>query len=200
MGVRRHAAATKPKAPKAKTENLWKSNLSSQPSVPKAAPRSELAQALASCKSAFISIGLFSGMSNILMLTGAFFMLQVYDRVLPSRSVSTLVALAILVAVLFAFLAILDMIRNRILTRIGASLDEALSARVYDTIVRLPLRTGSRGDGLQLLCGHRRGADIPVGPWPDGVVRSALAALVSRRYLRLSYRAGYCRPNRLESS
>ena len=80
-----------------------------------AAPRSELAQALSSCKSAFISVGLFSGMSNILMLTGAFFMLQVYDRVLPSRSVPTLVALAILVAVLFAFLAILDMIRSRIL-------------------------------------------------------------------------------------
>ena len=85
------------------------------------------------------------------MLTGAFFMLQVYDRVLPSRSVATLIALIILVAVLFAFLAILDMLRNRVLTRIGASLDDALSARVYDAIVRLPLRTGSRGDGLQPL-------------------------------------------------
>ncbi len=117
----------------------------------RAALRSELAQALSFCRSAFLSIGLFSGMSNILMLTGAFFMLQIYDRVLPSRSVPTLVALAILVAVLFAFLAIFDMIRSRILVRIGASLDHALSARVYDTIVRLPLQTGSRGDGLQPL-------------------------------------------------
>ena len=92
--------------------------------------RSELAEALSSCRSAFVSIGLFSGMINVLMLTGAFFMLQIYDRVLPSRSVPTLVALAILVGVLFAFLAILDMIRNRMLVRIGGSLDQALSGRV----------------------------------------------------------------------
>jgi len=124
---------------------------SSPPRMLRAALRSELAQALSFCRSAFLSIGLFSGMSNILMLTGAFFMLQIYDRVLPSRSVPTLVALAILVAVLFAFLAIFDMIRSRILVRIGASLDHALSTRVYDTIVRLPLQTGSRGDGLQPL-------------------------------------------------
>ena len=85
------------------------------------------------------------------MLTGAFFMLQIYDRVLPSRSVPTLVALAILVAVLFAALAVIDMIRSRILVRIGASLDNALSARVYDSVVRLPLKMGSRGDGVQPL-------------------------------------------------
>jgi ATP-binding cassette subfamily C protein len=81
--------------------------------------RSELAQALFSCRSAFLSIGLFSGMSNVLLLTGAFFMLQIYDRVLPSRSVPTLVALAILVAILFGALAIIDLIRSRILVRIG---------------------------------------------------------------------------------
>ncbi len=100
---------------------------------------------------AFLSIGVFSGMSNVLMLTGAFFMLQIYDRILPSRSVPTLVALAILVAVLFAALFILDMIRSRILVRIGALPDDTLSARVYDTIVRLPLKMGNRGDGVQPL-------------------------------------------------
>jgi ATP-binding cassette, subfamily C, type I secretion system permease/ATPase len=117
----------------------------------RASPRSELAQALRACQSAFISVGVFSGFSNVLMLTGAFFMLQVYDRVLPSRSVPTLVALATLVAVLFAFLAILDMIKSRILVRIGASLDDALSTKVYDALVRLPLRAGNRGEGLQPL-------------------------------------------------
>lgn len=111
-------------------------------------PTSELAQAFKSCRRAFLGIGLFSGMSNILMLSGAFFMLQVYDRVLPSRSVATLIALAILVAGLLAAQGILDMIRSRILLRIGASLDEALSARVYNTIVRLPLVAANRGDGL----------------------------------------------------
>ncbi len=56
---------------------------------------SELAAALNSCRRAFLATALFSGMSNILMLTGALFMLEIYDRVLPSRSVPTLVALLI---------------------------------------------------------------------------------------------------------
>ena len=50
-----------------------------------ASPRTELRKAPGSCTSAFLIIGMFSGVINILMLTGAFFMLQVYDRVLPSR-------------------------------------------------------------------------------------------------------------------
>ncbi|TIO91077.1 MAG: type I secretion system permease/ATPase, partial [Mesorhizobium sp.] len=53
------------------------------------APGSELASALRSCKAAFAGVAVFSGVSNILMLTGAMFMLEVYDRVLPSRSVPT---------------------------------------------------------------------------------------------------------------
>ena len=81
-----------------------------------------------------------SGMSNILMLSGAMFMLEIYDRVLPSRSMPTLVGLLVLVAALFAALGLLDAIRGRILVRIGGALDETLSGRVYDTLVRLPLR------------------------------------------------------------
>ncbi len=65
------------------------------------------------------------------MLSGAMFMLEVYDRVLPSRSTPTLVGLTILVAGLFAALGLLDAIRGRILGRIGGALDEALSGRVY---------------------------------------------------------------------
>ena len=57
---------------------------------------SELAAALRSCRGALLAIGLVSGMSNVLMLTGAMFMLEIYDRVLPSRSVPTLIGIAIL--------------------------------------------------------------------------------------------------------
>lgn len=113
--------------------------------------RSELAEALAACRRAFIGIATFSGMSNVLMLTGSFFMLEVYDRVLPSRSVPTLVALCILALALFAAMGVLDVIRGRLLVRVGASLDESLSARVYDTLMKLPLKTGNRSDGLQPL-------------------------------------------------
>jgi ATP-binding cassette subfamily C protein len=113
--------------------------------------RSELAEALASCRSSFVAVGLMSGMSNILMLTGAIFMLEIYDRVLPSRSVPTLVALVILAAGLFAVQGVLDLIRSRMLVRIGSWLDDALGARIYETVVRLPLRVGQRADGLQPL-------------------------------------------------
>ena len=98
-----------------------------------------------------MSIALFSGMSNILMLTGAIFMLEIYDRVLPSRSVPTLIALIILATVLYGALGILDLIRSRILVRIGSYLDESISARVYDGLVQLPLKAGNRGEGLQSL-------------------------------------------------
>jgi PrtD family type I secretion system ABC transporter len=110
---------------------------------------SELAAALGACRRAFIAIALFSGMSNLLMLSGALFMLEVYYRVLPSRSVPTLVALLFLVAGLYAAQGVIDMIRSRILVRVGRSLDEAMSTRVYDAIVRLPLKIGAKGDGTQ---------------------------------------------------
>jgi ATP-binding cassette subfamily C protein PrsD len=103
------------------------------------------------CRKTFWAIGLFSAMSNILMLTGSFFMLEIYDRVLPSRSVSTLIALLLLAAGLYGALGLLDLIRGRIMVRIGNSLDEAVSGRVYDAIVRLPLIIGNRGDGIQPL-------------------------------------------------
>src|SRR5580693_3557586 len=110
---------------------------------------SELAAALNACRQAFIAIAVFSGVSNLLMLSGALFMLEVYDRVLPSRSVPTLIGLMILVTGLYAAQGAIETIRSRILVRVGNSLDEAMSMRVYDAIVRLPLKMGARGDGAQ---------------------------------------------------
>jgi ATP-binding cassette subfamily C protein PrsD len=110
--------------------------------------RSALSVALSSCRNAFIGIGVMSGMINILYLTGSFFMLEVYDRVLPSRSVPTLIGLIVLAVGLYTAQAVLDLLRARILVRIGASLDESLSGRVFDTVARLPLKVGQRNDGL----------------------------------------------------
>jgi ATP-binding cassette subfamily C protein len=110
---------------------------------------SELAAALGACRRAFVATAAFSGMSNLLMLTGALFMLEVYDRILPSRSVPTLVALLFLVAGLYAAQGIIDTIRSRILVRVGHSLDESMSARVYDAIIRLPLKIGAKSEGTQ---------------------------------------------------
>jgi ATP-binding cassette subfamily C protein len=113
--------------------------------------RSELGDALRACRGAFIGVGLMSCIINLLYLTGSIFMLEVYDRVLPSRSVPTLVGLIVLAVGLYMAQGILDLIRGRILGRVGTSLDEALNARVFDTIVRLPLTVGGRNEGLQPL-------------------------------------------------
>ena len=105
---------------------------------------------LASCRHAFLGIALMSGMINVLYLTGSFFMLEIYDRVLPSRSVPTLVGFAIIAFVLYAFQGVLDVLRGRVLVRIGASLDEALEPRASSTSsCGCRLRRGTAGDGLQ---------------------------------------------------
>lgn len=110
--------------------------------------KAELAAALSECRAAFIGVGVMSGLVNLLYLTGSFFMLEVYDRVIPSRSVPTLIGLAALALVLYAFQGLLETIRSRVLARVGAALDEALSARVFDVVVRAPLSGVVPGDGL----------------------------------------------------
>ncbi len=106
---------------------------------------------LTASRGAFVGVGLLSGVLNVLMLTGSFYMLEIYDRILPSRSIPTLVGLSLIVLLLYAFQGLIDLIRSRILVRVGASFDEALSQRVYDNIVRLPLKGRIAGDGLQPL-------------------------------------------------
>src|SRR6201996_26400 len=105
---------------------------------------SELGDALRACRCAFVGVGIMSCMINLLYLTGSLFMLEVYDRVLPSRSVPTLVGLAILAGGLYVAQGVLYLIRIRILGRIGTALDESLNSRVFDAIVRLPLTAGGR--------------------------------------------------------
>ena len=78
------------------------------------------------------------------MLTGSFFMLQVYDRVLPGRSIPTLVALMALATMLYVLQGALDLVRNRISARVGRHLDDTLGLRVFDAMVRLPLKTTGR--------------------------------------------------------
>lgn len=76
------------------------------------------------------------------MLTGPLFMLQIYDRVLSSRSLPTLVVLFALVAGLFGVMGILELVRTRVLTRISAQVDQRVSRQVFDGAMQLSLRTG----------------------------------------------------------
>lgn len=82
-------------------------------------------------RGAILAAVLFSVGCNLLVLTGPLYMLQVYDRVLGSRSEATLVALTALVVFLFVIMGILDHIRGRIFARIGAAMQERLEPRVF---------------------------------------------------------------------
>jgi ATP-binding cassette subfamily C protein len=113
---------------------------------------SHVRAALSAVRRSFVTVGLFSGVINLLALTSPLYMLQVYDRVLASRSVPTLVALSLAALWMFAVQGILDVIRARMLVRIGAGIDETLGERVFRAVVSLPLKDRRvRGDGLQPL-------------------------------------------------
>jgi ATP-binding cassette subfamily C protein len=105
----------------------------------------------AGCMGAFVGIGLMSAVVNVLYLTGSLFMMEVYDRVLPSRSLPTLAALLAIVAVLYAFQGLFDGLRGRLLVRIADRLDQSLSPRVYDAIIGLQLHAPASGRHAQPL-------------------------------------------------
>lgn len=104
---------------------------------------------LSSLKNAFVGIGVTSAVVNVLALTGSFFMLQVYDRVIPGHSLPTLVGLGIIAATLYAFQGILEFTRSLLLVRVGHSVDERFGETVYRSLVLLPSRMQTPGDGLQ---------------------------------------------------
>ncbi len=95
----------------------------------------EIRAALRESRRLFASIGVFSIFVNLLMLTGPLFMLQVYDRVLTSRSEATLVALIVIVAFLFLMMGLLDHFRARVLARAGARFQARLDPRVLGAIL-----------------------------------------------------------------
>jgi ATP-binding cassette, subfamily C, bacterial EexD len=99
-------------------------------------------QAWASVRHAFLVAGLFSLFINILMLAGPLYMLQVYDRVLTSHSIPTLVALTVLLIVLYVALGLLEGIRSQILNRVAGRLDRILGPATLETISRSRLETG----------------------------------------------------------
>jgi ATP-binding cassette, subfamily C, bacterial exporter for protease/lipase len=95
-------------------------------------PVSEVDLAAKGVRSGFIAAGILSGIINVLMLTGPLFMLQVYDRVLSSQSIPTLVTLLGLVIALYTLMAALDFLRARVLSRISHWVDAKLANSVFE--------------------------------------------------------------------
>jgi ATP-binding cassette subfamily C protein len=112
-------------------------------------PPKPATEQLLKLKSAFLGIGLFSACINILMLTGSIYMLQVYDRVLSSRSVPTLIGISLIVLAAFMLQGWLDAIRSRMLARTGAQIDDALSPAAFTMLRKLPLRGARPEQSMQ---------------------------------------------------
>lgn len=98
-----------------------------------------------------IAVGVATALVNILYLSGSLFMLQVYDRVIPSKSLPTLWVLLVFVIFLFICQAVFDILRMRILTRSAWALDSEFSPSVYRTIMRKRLRGQAPNDAMSSL-------------------------------------------------
>src|SRR5579859_6430989 len=111
---------------------------------------SELREVLKSFQRHFIWAAVFSLFINLLLLTSPLYMLQIYDRVLSSRSVTTLVVLSIGAMILFMVYSALETQRSRVLVRIGGSLDRRLNARVFNAVFKGALqRPGMTGQAVR---------------------------------------------------
>ena len=112
----------------------------------------ELRAVLKSSAAGFLAIGLFSFFVNLLVLTGPLFMLQIYDRVLSSRSEATLVALTGLIIGLYAIMGVLDHIRSRVAARIGARFQARFDKRVFNAVLD---RVSLHAQGISTVSGMR---------------------------------------------
>ena len=98
--------------------------------------REELRAARKESRSLYWFVAIFSFFVNLLMLTGPLYMLQVYDRVLGSRSEATLIALSLLVAFLYGMMGLLDFARGRVMGGVGARFQARLDRRVFEAVMR----------------------------------------------------------------
>ncbi len=109
---------------------------------------------LAGFRGALLFIFIVSGIVNVLALTGAFYMLQIYDRTLASQSVPTLLALSALAIGLYLFQGILDVLRSQILIRLGAKIDVQMAPLAHKVTIDMPRYGFSTTEALE------RGRDV----------------------------------------
>ncbi len=108
-------------------------------------------EAIRRSRNGLLTVGFASALINILYLTSSFFMLQVYDRVIPSRSIPSLVALGLLAAMLYLFQGAFELARSRMLMRISGVFDEVLSKRVFKAMLKAPVKAKASADGLSIM-------------------------------------------------
>lgn len=104
-------------------------------------PRNEIADVLRTHSKVFRDVGIFTAFINLLMLVPSVYMLQVYDRVLPSRNEITLLMLTLIMLGLFGMMSLLEYVRSMVVIRIGSQLDMRLNTRVYTAAYEANLKT-----------------------------------------------------------
>lgn len=121
-------------------------------------PKNEIQQALLIFKSTFYTVGVFSAISNLLMLVPSLYMLQVYDRVLASRNELTLLMLTLLMLGAYLAMGALELIRSFVLVRVGARFDMEMNKRVYSAAFEQNLKRvgGNAGQALSDLTNIRQ--------------------------------------------
>ena len=95
---------------------------------------------LPTCRRKLAGVAVFSGLVNVLTLSGSLYMLQVYDRVIPSRSIATLVGLSVIVLLAYLLQGYFDALRTRMLGRVAALFDSGLQKPIYLALASLPLK------------------------------------------------------------
>ncbi len=113
--------------------------------------KSDLQTALILCKSAFIWAAFFSMVINVLQLVPTIFMLQVYDRVVPTGNKSTLLMLTLLMVVLFLTMGSLEWVRSQILVRVSTRLETLLNKRLFQVSYKQALFSGGQSASGQAL-------------------------------------------------
>lgn len=118
----------------------------------------KLQEAIRALRTPLVGVSGISLVGNVLMLTGPMFMLLVYNKVLSSKSIPTLVALSGLALLLYLFYGLLEVMRGKLMTRVGITFDHRLAPSLFDATLRLPLYFGPHArkhDPLQDLASIR---------------------------------------------
>jgi ATP-binding cassette, subfamily C, type I secretion system permease/ATPase len=130
--------------------------------------RASVSSAISACRNALLGTAGISLVTNLLMLTGPLFMLQIYDRVLASGSVETLVALLLLVTGLFTFMGLLELIRARVLVRVGLRVDRLIGKALFESVLMVAPAVGANRQA-QALRDLEQIRQFAGGPVPSAV-------------------------------
>ena len=111
---------------------------------------SELEKALKKVKSSFIAIGVYSFFLNILMLSSTIYMLAVYDVVMPSKSLDTLLVVTLVILIFFVGMALLEYVRSKILIHVSNKLDAMLNRKIFDATFELAIRNPGKANAAPM--------------------------------------------------